>query len=79
MKDIIITSKTIKRERNFYLLSFILAFLINVGAVIGYTRPWTEIFSQIGYVVVISIFTYFLLWVPRGIIIGICYFFRKRK
>lgn len=54
MKDIIITSKKLKQERNIFLLSFLLAFIINVIAIIIYSRPWIEIISQIGYVIVIS-------------------------
>mgnify|MGYP003179118753 FL=1 len=56
MKDIIITSKKLKQERNIFLLSFLLAFIINVIAIIIYSRPWIEIISQIGYVIVISFF-----------------------
>jgi hypothetical protein len=48
MKEIIITQEKLKRERNFYLLSFILSFIINVTAVILYKRPWSELYSQIG-------------------------------
>lgn len=58
MKDIIITSKKLKQERNIYLLSFLLAFIINVIAIIIYSRPWIEIISQIGYVIVISFFIF---------------------
>ena len=47
MKDIIITSKKLKQERNIFLLSFLLAFIINVIAIIIYSRPWIEIISQI--------------------------------
>ena len=43
MKDIIITSKKLKQERNIFLLSFLLAFIINVIAIIIYSRPWIEI------------------------------------
>ena len=62
MKDIIITSKKLKQERNIFLLSFLLAFIINVIAIIIYSRPWIEIISQIGYVIVISFFIYLILW-----------------
>ena len=48
MKDIVITSKKIKRERNIYILCFVLAFIINIIAIIVYARPWVEMFSQIG-------------------------------
>ena len=61
MKDIIITSKKLKQERNIFLLSFLLAFIINVIAIIIYSRPWIEIISQIGYVIVISFFIYLIL------------------
>ncbi|EKJ90459.1 hypothetical protein QR305_00711 [Bacteroides finegoldii] len=79
MKDIIITPKKLKRERNIYLLSFILAFIINIIAVIVYTRPWIELISQIGYVIVISFLIYFLLWIPRGIYNAFIYLFRRKK
>lgn len=65
MKDIIITSKKLKQERNIFLLSFLLAFIINVIAIIIYSRPWIEIISQIGYVIVISFFFY-LMDSPRN-------------
>ena len=70
MKDIIITSQKIKRERNIYLICFLLSFAINIIAILVYTRPWIEIFTQLGYVLVISFFIYFILWIPRILIIG---------
>ena len=79
MKDIIITSKKLKQERNIFLLSFLLAFIINVIAIIIYSRPWIEIISQIGYVIVISFFIYLILWIPRGILIFFSHLFRKKK
>ena len=79
MKDIIITSQKLKRERNIYLLSFILAFIVNVIAIIVSSRPWIEVISQIGYVIVISIFIYFILWIPRGILSVLIRLFRRKK
>ena len=79
MKDIIITSKKLKQERNIFLLSFLLAFIINVIAIIVYSRPWIEVISQIGYVIAISFLIYFLIWIPRGILAIAVYFFRRRK
>ena len=78
MKDIIITSKKLK-QRNIFLLSFLLAFIINVIAIIIYSRPWIEIISQIGYVIVISFFIYLILWIPRGILIFLSHLFRRKK
>jgi hypothetical protein len=79
MKDIIITSRRLRQERNIYLLSFILAFIINVIAIIVYSRPWIEVISQIGYVIAISFLIYFLIWIPRGILAIAVSFFRRRK
>lgn len=79
MKDIIITSKKLKQERNIFLLSFLLAFIINVIAIIIYSRPWIEIISQIGYVIVISFFIYLILWIPRGILIFLSHLFRRKN
>ena len=79
MKDIIITSKKLKQERNIFLLSFLLAFIINVIAIIIYSRPWIEIISQIGYVIVISFFIYLILWIPRGILIFLSHLIRRKK
>ena len=79
MKDIIITSQKLKRERNIYVVSFILGFIVNVIAIIVYSRPWIEVISQIGYVIVISIFIYFILWIPRGILSVLIRLFRRKK
>ena len=79
MKDIIITSQKIKRERNIYLICFLLSFAINIIAILAYTRPWIEIFTQLGYVLVISFFIYFILWIPRGILSVLIRLFRRKK
>lgn len=79
MKDIIITSQTIKRERNIYLVCFALSFVINIIAIVLYTRPWTEAFTQLGYVFVISILIYFLLWIPRVLLLALHRLLRKAK
>lgn len=71
MKDIVITAKRIRKERNAYIISFILAFIVNIIAIIIYDRPWTELFSQIGFVVAISIAFYIILWIPRLLIEGV--------
>ena len=48
-------------------------------AILVYTRPWIEIFTQLGYVLVISFFIYFILWIPRILIIGLRHLLRKKK
>ena len=79
MKDIIIPGRRVQRELFVYAISFVLAFLINITAVVIYIRPWTEVFSQIGYVLVISIAIYLLLWIPRLLVAGIAWLIRKKK
>lgn len=65
MKDIIIPSHVVRRELLVVLACFLASFCTNIGAVIAYHKSWTEIFSQIGYVVVIAALIYVLLWVIR--------------
>lgn len=54
MKDTVVTAKQKKRVLAVIIACFIVAFGINLGAVIGYGTPWYEIFTQIGFVVVIT-------------------------
>ena len=67
MKDLIITSRRLKRE--IYILStcFIIAFLINIFSIIAFKTPWYEIFTQIGYVLVITLILYLLVAIVRVI------------
>ncbi len=65
MKDIVIPSRIVRRELLVALACFLTSFFMNVGAVVAYHKSWTEIFSQIGYVVVISVFFYVILWIIR--------------
>ena len=68
MKDITITSKRLKKESTIVIVCFIIAFIINVVSIFIYKTSWFELFTQIGYVTIISIGLY-LLFVPiRGVI-----------
>lgn len=68
MKDITITSKRLKKESTIFIVCFIIAFIINVVSIFIYKTSWFEMFTQIGYVTIISIVLY-LLFVPiRGVI-----------
>lgn len=77
MKDIIITQKDIVRELYVILVSFILACLVNVGAIIAYDRPWSELWSQIGFVLFITVGIYVILAVVRIILRLICKLIKK--
>lgn len=77
MKDIIISSKQLKKELRIIAICFIVAFLINIAAVIKYKTPWTEIFSQIGYVIVITFILYFVVVLVRLLVRLILKLFKK--
>ena len=68
MKDIVITSKNIKREAWVLLGCFIAACGVNIGAILSYDRPWSELYSQIGFVIATALIIYLLLWVVRGVV-----------
>lgn len=68
MKDIIITSRQVRRELWFLLGSFIAACGLNIYAIVRYTRPATELFSMIGYVIVTALVIYLLLLPVRWIV-----------
>ena len=78
MKDIVITEKMVRRELYVLLGCFVAAFLVNVGAIIGYDRPWSELYSQIGFVVFITVGIYVLLAVLRLIICLVAKLFKKQ-
>ena len=65
MKDLVISARRIRREIRFAAAAFIFAFLTNLYAVVRFDRPWYELFTQMGYVVVITAVIYLLLWIPR--------------
>ena len=58
MKDITIKGKWLKRELIWFAGCLVVAFGINVAAVIIYSRPAIELLSQLGFVVVIAIALY---------------------
>lgn len=79
MKDITVTSKKLRQKRGIFLLSFLLASITDVIAIIIYPRPWIEVISQIEYVIMISSFIYLILWIPRGILVFPSHLFRRKK
>lgn len=77
MKDIVITSKRLKKE--IYLLSacFFAAFLTNIIAIIVFKTPWYEMFTQIGYVIAITLVLYLIVALFRFISYGIIRLIKK--
>ena len=68
MRDLIITSKQLKKE--IYILSacFAAAFLTNIVSIILFKTPWYEVFTQLGYVIFIALFFYLLVILVRVIV-----------
>ena len=79
MKDIVITAKKLVREAWVWLGCFVVANGVNVSAIVTYNRPWTELYSQIGFVVAVSIAIYLLLWIVRAIVALVRWLIAKIK
>lgn len=80
MKDIIISERIVRRELKVLACCFVAAVLVNIVAIVMYDRPWTEVFSMIGYEVVISIVLYLAFTLIR-VVVFLCRiaFSRLRK
>jgi hypothetical protein len=65
MKDTVITARAKKRELWILLACFVVANITNWVAIIRFSAPWYEVFTQIGYVVVTSLVIYALIAVLR--------------
>lgn len=78
MKDIVIKGSDIRRELYILLGSFIAACAVNIGTIIAYDRPWSELYSQIGYVVFLSIIIYFLLFIIRMLLLLVRKIFTRK-
>ena len=78
MKEIVITEKMIRRELLVLLGCFVVACLVNAGAIIAYDRPWSELYSQIGFVIFITGGIYVLLAVFRFLVWLVAKLFKKK-
>lgn len=67
MKNYNIKSGTIAREAGYLAGCFAVALGANIFAIIKFHRPFTEIFSQIGFVAAITVVLYIYICVLRGI------------
>lgn len=72
MKDLVISACRIRRELRFAAAAFLVAFAANLYAVVHFDRPWYELLTQLGYVVVITVVIYLLLWIPRLLVALVC-------
>lgn len=65
MKDTIITAQAKKRELWILLACFVVANITNWVAIIRFSAPWYEVFTQIGYIIVTTLVIYALIAVLR--------------
>lgn len=78
MKDIVISARRIRREGLFAAAALLIAFAANIYAVVHFDRPWYELFTQLGYVVVMAVMIYLLLWIPRLLVALVMRMVRRR-
>ena len=67
----------VRRELYVLLGCFVAACLVNVGAIIAYDRPWSELYSQIGFVFFITGGIYILLAIFRFFVWLVARIFKK--
>ncbi|MDR2915553.1 MAG: hypothetical protein LBV74_12090 [Tannerella sp.] len=60
MKDLHISAKRQKSELKWFAACFCIAVLINVSSIIIYKTPWSEVFTQLLWVLVIACILYAL-------------------
>lgn len=65
MKDTIITAQSKRRELWILLVCFVVANITNWVAIIRFSSPWYEVFTQIGYVLVTTLVIYALVALAR--------------
>jgi hypothetical protein len=75
MKDTLITAHRKLVELKTAGVCLLLAVLLNVGCIIYYHTPFYEVFTQIGYTVVIAL-GFYVIWTAIRLIVWL---FRKKK
>ncbi len=71
MNDIILKGASLKRELSILLVSFIVAFGVNVYAIIVYKTGWGEVLTALGFVAILTVIFYVIVGLVRLLIKGI--------
>lgn len=79
MKDLVISGKRVKTELLIALGCFICAVLLNIVCIIVYHSQWHELFSQIGFTVLVAVVFYVLLLLIRLLFLVCRKIFTKRN
>ena len=74
MKDITFTVKRQRKEVRIYLICFMLAFGLNIFAILFYQTEWKELLTQIFWVLALSIGFYML-----SVVIRLPFYIRRKK
>ena len=75
MKDTLITAHRKLVELKTAGVCLLLAILVNIGCILYYHTPFYEVFTQIGYTVVIAL-GFYIIWTAIRLIIWL---FRRKK
>lgn len=77
MKDITISVKRQKTEIVYLLISFLVAFCLNILGIVIYNTEWKEIYSQLPMVFALGLVVYAILALIRFLICKLMKAFRK--
>ena len=75
MKDTLITAHRKLVELKTAGVCLLLAILVNIGCIIYYHTPFYEVFTQIGYTVMIAL-GFYLIWSAIRLVVWL---FRRKK
>ena len=78
MKDINIKAKSIKRELWIFLVVFIFSFGMNIYSILHYKTSWSELYTHLHVVVLMSILFYCIIAVVRLLISVLSRLFQKK-
>jgi len=79
MKDITIPGKRIRTELKWLMACIIAAIIFNIYSIIRYKTSWSEFFSSLHLVLILSVVFYVLLFFFRGLISLIMRFSSSRR
>jgi len=65
MKEIKLSVKRQRTEWSVFVICILIAFALNVVSILVYHTEWKELYTQLGWVVALSFFLYFLVLVFR--------------
>jgi len=71
MKDITIRASSIERELIIWGVLVILALLTNVYAILKFEGQWSEFYSQLHIILILSVVYYVVVLLLRGVIVGV--------